>query len=90
VRQGSAVLTGPHWQNFRDAYRTLLSHRGAIEVHSAGELASAARQLLSDEAELGSMLSRASAALATISGALPRTIEALLQYIPSEEPVRAA
>ena len=73
VRQGAVVLTGPHWQNFGDAYRTLLSHRGAIVVRSAEELASAARQLLSDEAELGSMRHRASAALATISGALPRT-----------------
>ena len=31
------------------------------------------------------MRSRASAALATISGALPRTIEALLRYLPGEE-----
>ena len=38
-----------------------------------------------DEAELDSMRSRADAALATISGALPRTIEALLQYLPGEE-----
>jgi 3-deoxy-D-manno-octulosonic-acid transferase len=89
VRQGAVVLTGPHWQNFGDAYRTLLSHRGAIVVRSAEELASAARQLLSDEAELGSMRHRASAALATISGALPRTLEALLHYLPREEPVRA-
>jgi len=89
VRQGAVVLTGPHWQNFGDAYRTLLSHRGAIVVRSAEELASAACQLLSDEAELGSMRHRASAALATISGALPRTLEALLRYLPREEPVRA-
>jgi 3-deoxy-D-manno-octulosonic-acid transferase len=89
VRQGAVVLTGPHWHNFGDAYSTLISHRGAIVVRSAEELASAARQLLSDETELGSMRHRASAALATISGALPRTLEALLRYLPSEEPVRA-
>jgi hypothetical protein len=40
---------------------------------------------LSDEAELASMRGRANAALNTISGALPRTIEALLQYLPDEE-----
>ncbi len=90
VRQGAVVLTGPHWQNFGDAYRTLIDHRGAIVVRSAEELAGAARKLLSDEAELGSMRRRASAALATISGALPRTLEALLHYLPSEDPVRAA
>ena len=54
-------------------------------MRSAEELASAARRLLSDEAELGGMRTRASAALATISGALPRTLEALLRYLPSEE-----
>ena len=47
VRQGAVVLTGPHWQNFADAYSALISHRGAIVVRSAEEIASAARQLLS-------------------------------------------
>jgi 3-deoxy-D-manno-octulosonic-acid transferase len=85
VRQGAAVLTGPHWHNFGDAYEVLLSNRGAIEVRSADELASTAQRLLSDEVELGGMRTRASAALATISGALPRTIEALLRFIPNEK-----
>ena len=89
VRQGAAVLTGPHWQNFADTYRALISHRGAIVVSSAQELAGAARRLLLDEVELGGMRSRASAALATISGALPRTLEALLRFLPSEGLVRA-
>jgi len=42
------------------------------------------RQLLSDEVELGRMRSRASAALAAPSGALPRTVEALLHYLRRE------
>ena len=90
VRQGAVVLVGPHWQNFTDAYRALIANRGAIEVHSAEEIARVVRQLLSDEAELGGMRSRASAALATISGALPRTLEALLRFLPSEGLVRAS
>ena len=69
VRQGAVVLVGPHWQNFADAYRALISNRGAVEVHSAEEIARVVRQLLSDEEELRSMRSRAVAALATISGA---------------------
>ena len=36
-------------------------------------------------AELGAMRTRAGAALASISGALPRTVEALLRYLPTEE-----
>ena len=79
------MLVGPHWQNFADTYSVLIKNRGAIVVRSAEEIASAARRLLSDEAELDGMRTRASAALATISGALPRTIEALLRYLPSEE-----
>jgi 3-deoxy-D-manno-octulosonic-acid transferase len=85
VRQGSVVLVGPHWQNFGDTYSALISNRGAIVVRTAEEIANAAAKLLSDEAELGGMRSRASAALATISGALPRTLEALLRYLPREE-----
>ena len=61
-----------------------------MEVHSAEEIARVVRELLSDETELGSMRSRASAALATMSGALPRTIEALLRFLPSEGLVRAS
>jgi 3-deoxy-D-manno-octulosonic-acid transferase len=85
MRLGSVVLVGPHWQNFADAYGALIKNGGTIVVRSAEDIAGAARKLLSDEAELASMRARADAALATISGALPRTIEALLQYLPAEE-----
>jgi 3-deoxy-D-manno-octulosonic-acid transferase len=85
MRLGAVVLVGPHQQNFPDAYDALIKNGGAIVVRSAEEIAGAARKLLSDEAALDSMRNRANAALATISGALPRTIEALLQYLPGEE-----
>ncbi len=49
VRHGAAVLTGPNWQNFRDAYRTLLRHKGAIEVRGADDLAAVAMKLFKDE-----------------------------------------
>jgi 3-deoxy-D-manno-octulosonic-acid transferase len=85
VRQGAVVLTGPHWQNFADAYQALIRNQGAIEVHSAEEIARVAHELLCNEAKLGGMRARANAALATISGALPRTVEALLRFLPREE-----
>jgi 3-deoxy-D-manno-octulosonic-acid transferase len=85
VRQGTAVITGPNWQNFADAYRTLIDHRAAIVVRSAPELASAAGHLLADRSELSGMCTRASAALSELSGALPRTVEALLRYLPAED-----
>jgi 3-deoxy-D-manno-octulosonic-acid transferase len=85
VRQGAAVITGPNWQNFADAYRALIANRAAIVVRTAPELASAAGQLLADRGELARVCTRASAALTTLSGALPRTVEALLRYLPAED-----
>jgi 3-deoxy-D-manno-octulosonic-acid transferase len=85
VRQGAAVITGPHWHNFSDTYRALIDHGAAIVVRSAPELASAAGRLLCDQAELSRMRERAGSALSALSGALPRTVEALLQYLPAEE-----
>jgi 3-deoxy-D-manno-octulosonic-acid transferase len=90
VRQGAAVITGPHWQNFSDTYRALIDHGAAIVVRSAPELATAAGRLLGDRAELGLMRDRASTALTALSGALPRTVEALLQLLPQQDSLARA
>jgi 3-deoxy-D-manno-octulosonic-acid transferase len=90
VHHGVAVLTGPHWQNFRDAYRTLLRHQGAIEVSSAKTLAAAVSQLLQSQSELQHMRAGATQALATLSGALAKTVETLLRYLPDERLKRAS
>jgi 3-deoxy-D-manno-octulosonic-acid transferase len=90
VRQGAAVLTGPHCHNFADAYDALISNQAAIVVRSAPELAAAAGQLLVDRAERSRMHTRASAALAALSGALPRTVDALLHYLPEDGLARAS
>ena len=85
VRQGAAVITGPHMQNFSDTYGALIGNQAAIVVRSAPELATAAGRLLGDQSELDHMRTRASTALAALSGALPRTVEALLRYLPAED-----
>jgi 3-deoxy-D-manno-octulosonic-acid transferase len=85
VRQGAAVITGPHWHNFSDTYRALLDHEAVVVVRSATELAGAAGRLLGDQAELRRMRDRAAIALAALSGALPRTVEALLRLLPAED-----
>lgn len=85
VRQGAAVLTGPHWQNFSDTYKALINNQAAIVVRSAPELASAAGQLFADQTELSCMHTRANTALAALSGALPRTVDALLLHLPAED-----
>ena len=90
VRHGAAVLTGPHWQNFRDAYRTLLRHDGAVEVKSSADIAAAVSRLLDSPEELQRMRAGATQALGTLSGALDKTVEALLGYLPDERLKRAS
>ncbi|MGZ5822319.1 MAG: glycosyltransferase N-terminal domain-containing protein [Hyphomicrobium sp.] len=90
VRHGVAVITGPHWQNFTDAYRALLRHHGAVEVTSARALTDAVSRLLQSPAELACMRAGATQALAALSGALEKTVAALLRYLPDERLKRAS
>lgn len=82
LRHGAAVITGPHVHNFRDAYRTLLKHKGAISVNNADELARAAAFLLRSEPERLRMRAGAASALDALGGALDRTIKALTPMLP--------
>jgi len=90
IRHGVAVLTGPHRQNFRDAYHTLLRHHGAIEVTSAKSIAAAVSRLLQNQSEMQQMRTGAMQALATLSGALAKTVETLLRFLPDERLKRAS
>ncbi len=90
VRHDTAVLTGPYWSNFQDAYRALLRHKGAIEVRSAEELAAVVAMLFRDETELARLRAGAMTAVCSMSGALERTLEALLVYLPQNERQRLA
>ena len=90
VRQGAVVLTGPHWQNFADTYEALIKQDAATVVATAEDLADAALRLLSDAGQLGEMRERAEKALAGLSGALPRTVEALLRHLPAEDELAPA
>ncbi|MDO9384833.1 MAG: glycosyltransferase N-terminal domain-containing protein [Hyphomicrobiaceae bacterium] len=82
IRHGSAVLTGPHWQNFKDAYDTLLRHKGAIEIRSANELALQVALLIKDEERLQQMNDSANTALQVLGGALEKTLSALQGLLP--------
>jgi 3-deoxy-D-manno-octulosonic-acid transferase len=90
VRQGVVVLTGPHWQNFADTYEVLIKRQAAIVVSSAAELADATALILGDAAARVEMRGRADQALAGLSGALPRTVEALLRHLPAEDELAPA
>ena len=81
IRHGALVLTGPSTHNFRDAYEALLYFGGVKEIKSAEEMAAAAALLFTDKAAGQKMQSGAEAGLATLSGALQKTLDALLPYI---------
>jgi 3-deoxy-D-manno-octulosonic-acid transferase len=85
VRHDAVVLTGPHWHNFADTYAALVGQRAVAVVHSAAELAETAGRLILDAGERGGMRARAEEALAGLTGALPRTVEALLSCLPGED-----
>lgn len=82
VRLGSAVLTGPHWHNFTDAYRALIDQNAAVEVTSAAALAQALTDLLKNPEHLASQQRNAEHALDRLSGALQRTLDCLLPMLP--------
>jgi 3-deoxy-D-manno-octulosonic-acid transferase len=90
IKLGAAVLTGPSWQNFADAYDELLRRGGCQQVENVDALAAAALRLFEDEAAHRDMLGKAEAVVETMSGALPRTVAALSRFLPPEEPLRHA
>ena len=63
---------------------------GAIEVKSSVDIAAAVSRLLDSPQELQRMRAGATQALGTLSGALDKTVEALLRYLPDGRLKRAS
>ena len=81
VMTGAAILAGRYVQNFRDTYQKLLEAGGARLVADEQMLASHVLHLLNDRTDLEKMRHAASETVATMTGALERTIKALDPYI---------
>lgn len=90
IAHGAVPLTGPHWTNFRDVTRGLLRHKGTREVASAEALALAVEEILTQDGTLARMRDGAKTALASLSGALDRTVEELVAMLPERSRVRRA
>ena len=82
IKLGAVVLTGPNWKNFTDAYDALLRVGGAKEVTDAESMAETALTLLQDLIPREVMRERADRVIASMSGALPRTLAELESYLP--------
>jgi 3-deoxy-D-manno-octulosonic-acid transferase len=90
IKLGAAVVTGPHWRNFADAYEELLASGGAVQVSDAQSLANTALLLLENAQARGRIMSRAEGAVARLGGALPRTISELEQFLPPKATLQHA
>jgi 3-deoxy-D-manno-octulosonic-acid transferase len=86
IGHGAAVLTGPHWENFRDFYRVLMRLGGARQIATADELATTVASLMADDAELAKMRAGAKTSMQQLAGALDRTAEVLLSRLPPAGP----
>ena len=88
---GVAVLHGPEVRNFADVYRALDENCGARSVGDAEALAAAVAEAHADPAALAACVARARAVVGSSSGALDRTVAALMPWLaPTEEAVRWA
>jgi 3-deoxy-D-manno-octulosonic-acid transferase len=79
---GAAVLFGPNTSNFRHAVELLRSRDAAIVVHSAAELTSVARRLLSDPELRDAMGNRARELVLGQQGATERVVASLESVLP--------
>ena len=84
VRLGSAVLTGPSYHNFRDAFSALLASKGALEVKTADDIAQAVVRLHKSDRDAQAMRDGAETALASLGGALRTTLEALAPFLAKQ------
>jgi 3-deoxy-D-manno-octulosonic-acid transferase len=82
IKLGTAVLIGPNWQNFSDSYQELLRVKGCLQEFDSASLAEAALTLLDDEPAHHEMQANAEAAIASMSGALNRTVFELERFLP--------
>jgi 3-deoxy-D-manno-octulosonic-acid transferase len=84
VKLGSAVLTGPHWHNFRETYEALSSRQGCRIIMSGEDLVRTLAELYGNPAALQAMRREAMATVTDLGGALGRTLQALTPYMAVE------
>lgn len=82
IKRDTAVITGPYWHNFIDAYEALHSANACIEATDANQIAKAAQDLMADHEKANALRNRASDAVNQLGGALNKTMQALEPFMP--------
>ena len=82
IKLDTAVVTGPHWHNFKDIYGELTKAKAVIEVDSAESLAAEVKSFLTDYERLNESLKSAHQMIDRQSGALDKTYNVIEPYLP--------
>jgi 3-deoxy-D-manno-octulosonic-acid transferase len=89
AKLGNAILHGPHVDNFKLAYARFDEAGGARCVADVAELTRAVRQLMENPRSVEDMARANERALASLEGALDRTLAALEPLVGAAAPGRA-
>ncbi len=81
IKLGAAVLHGPHVWNFAEIYAALDKAHGAEQVTDVGKLAVRVGAWLTDADERAAVVAAARETVATLGGALERTLAAIEPYL---------
>lgn len=79
-----AILHGPHYFNFEQAYRLLDREGGALLIHNEDELYSAVKRILGSPVERSGMGDKAYQSVCSMRGATARSLEILDSFFPQE------
>lgn len=82
IKSGAAVITGPYWFNFPDAYRELIRLGAAKEVASPEALAATIAEITAQPGQIEAMVGRGETALKQLAGALEATLKAIDRIAP--------
>jgi 3-deoxy-D-manno-octulosonic-acid transferase len=81
AKLGAAIVHGPHVSNFAEIYSALDSAHGAEQVTDFGKLAVRVGAWLKDGSEREAVAAAARATVASLGGALSRTLAAIEPYL---------
>jgi len=83
---GKPIVFGPHMQNFAEIARTFLESGAAIQVRTGRDLGPALLDLLGDPVRRASLGAAARALVEANRGARQKTLAAIAQLLPHDEP----
>ncbi len=90
ARLNSAILHGPHVQNFTQIYEDMIQHDATVKVETADELAKAVSTLVKDSNKREDQIVRARQIVADADGVLNRTLGELHPLLVELDDVRFA